>query len=275
MSYPLSEPDALELLDVATEAAVAAGTHALDHVSRRNEIAARTKHDVKLRLDIECQTVAERIVRSKYPEHRFLGEENTPPVLTGTRNGRTETDSPYLWIVDPIDGTVNFSHGLPHWCCSVACRKRDETVVGVVYAPALNRLYQASAETQAVCNEQPVRVSTVDTLSRAMALSAMDMDLRPGHEPLSLFRDIALHAQKGRILGAAALDLCMVAAGAADAYFEARIYEWDIAAGDLIVRRAGGATEALRQPDDTHNLAFLATNGRIHDELRALVLPGL
>ena len=104
-----------------------------------------------------------------------------------------------------------------------------------------------------------------------MVLSAMDMNVTPDHDPLSIFRRIAMNARKGRILGSAALDLCMVAAGKADGYFEASIFTWDIAAGDLIVRQAGGRTEILRDPDENHQMAFLATNGLIHDELRALI----
>ncbi len=270
MSYPAVAPDPQQLLDTAIEAAVSAGTHALDNVARRHETVACAEHDVKLRLDIECQQVAERVVRSRFPRHRFLGEERT-----GTEPDPAAADSPYQWIVDPIDGTVNFTHGLPFWCCSVACRKRDTTLAGAVYAPALNQLYQASLETPALCNEQPIQVSTVDSLTRAMTLSAMDIAERPGHEPLCLFRELALRTRKTRILGSAALDLCMVASGKADGYFEASIFLWDIAAGALIVRRAGGVVEALRKPDADHRLAFLATNGRIHDPLKALLLPHL
>lgn len=271
MNYPADAPDPQQLLDTAIEAAVSAGTHALDNAARRHETVACTEHDVKLRLDIECQQVAERIVRARFPRHHFLGEEHT-----GTEpDPAVAADSPYQWIVDPIDGTVNFTHGLPFWCCSVACRKHDTTQAGAVYAPALNQLYQASLETTALCNGQPIRVSDVDSLTRAMTLSAMDIAVRPGHEPLCLLRELALNTRKSRILGSAALDLCMVASGKADGYFEASIFLWDIAAGALIVRRAGGIAEALRNPGPDHRLAILATNGRIHDQLKALLQPHL
>ncbi len=263
-------PDTGALLDVAVEAAQAAGGHALQQWARRDQVVERSAHDVKLRLDLECQQIAEKVVSAAFPAHALLAEEDLPRAQPATA-----PNSDYQWVIDPIDGTVNFLHGLPFWCCSVACRHRGEAVAGVVFAPMLEQLYQAASDQPAVCNGEPIRVSTAAALSAAMILSSMDMDLWPGYEPLCIFKEIVAQSRKARILGAAALDLCLVAAGRADGYFESAVRVWDVAAGDLIVRQAGGRTETLRGPDPIHRLAFLASNGRVHEPLKALIAPRL
>jgi myo-inositol-1(or 4)-monophosphatase len=267
----MSAPTPETLLEVAVAAALAAGSHARDHRARRDQAVVRTEHDVKLKLDIECQEMAERTIRKAFPDHFILGEEKTEGSLAQANAPR---DSSIEWVVDPIDGTVNFSHGLPFWCSSIACRRDGETVAGAVFAPDLGQMYQASLDTPALCNGEPIAVSAVDTLSRAMILSSTDLSPEPGAEPLRVFRKIAVGVQKARILGAAALDLCMVAAGKADGYLETRIFLWDVAAGELIVRRAGGRTRRLRPMDQEHRMAFMATNGRIDAALDALLGEG-
>jgi myo-inositol-1(or 4)-monophosphatase len=251
------------LLDVAIAAARAAGTHALTHHSRRMEVDQGFAHDVKLKLDKECEEIAQKTILARFPSHSILGEE-TADSSTPTGN------SPYLWIIDPIDGTVNFSHGLPFWCCSVAVRLRDRTQAGAVYAPALGELYTGATGRLAECNRKPLKVSTVKHLNEAMVMTGLDQKINPKAGGLEVFRAIADTAQKARVMGAAALDMCRVAAGQADAYFEAGIYTWDVAAAALIVELAGGRTEILANPAP-HRLLFLATNGSIHVELRRLI----
>ena len=247
-----------QLLPIAVEAAYAAGSHALANFERRTEIHQRAAHDVKLQLVIEFQRRAAEVIRRHCPTHDFLGEEG---------GAYTDTATP-LWIVDPIDGTVNFSHGLPLWCSSVAVRQDGKILAGAVFAPMLNQLYTATADGPALCNNLPLRVSTVNRLDEAIVFTGIFKD-----QPLSmnLFTSLSRSVQKLRIFGSAAMDLCLLAAGRAEAYFESKIYLWDIAAAGLIAERAGARVEVLEQYDEVC-CRYLATNGPLHEPLKQLIL---
>lgn len=255
------------LLDVAERAARAAGQHALREYARRRETVAVAEHDVKLRLDVECQQVAEDAIHRHFPEHAFLAEEQ--------EHGTGEDVSlrrGYEWVVDPIDGTVNFTHGSPHWCNSVAVQHEGETVAGAVFAPFAGHCYRAGLGLGAWRDDDKLAVSDVPDLEHAMVRTGLDQKINTGQPPFSTFCRIASSIQKARVVGAAALDMCRVAEGACDGYYESGIFLWDVAAAELIVREAGGRTEILGRPPAPHALNFLATNGAIHDALRAVVL---
>lgn len=238
-------------------AARAAGQHALNNFDRRHEVFQRLAHDVKLQLDLECQAQAAEAIRREFPEHQFLGEEG----------GQYTDSADALWIVDPIDGTVNFSHGLPLWCSSVAVRHAGQMVAGAVFAPMLNQLYTATAAGPALCNGQPLRVSTTSRMDEAIVLTGIFKD-----QPLSLklFAALTRTAQKVRIYGSAALDLCLLASGQAEGYFESKIYLWDIAAAGLIAERAGARVEVLER-HDALACRLLASNGLIHEALKSVI----
>jgi myo-inositol-1(or 4)-monophosphatase len=252
-----------DLLACAIEAARVAGEHALRNTHRRSEALAAPRHDVKLKLDVECQSRAEEVIRSAFPGHALLGEEDA----AGRPSGRA---SAYEWIIDPIDGTVNFSHGLPLWCCSIGVRRGADVVAGAVYAPAIRELYAASVDTPSVCNDAPIHVSTLEALDRAVVFTGTNKDASSVEASLARFNRIAQAVQRARIMGSAALDLCMVARGQAEGYFERGIFIWDVAAGGLIVRQAGGRSETVAELEEGR-LEFLATNGRIHEALRRVV----
>ena len=253
------------LLDCAISSARKAGTHALHNFSRRSQVVKTFQHDIKLQLDIECQSKASSVIRSAFPEHDILGEEDIGHPLE-SNNRRAE----YQWIIDPIDGTVNFFHGLTNWCCSVAVMYNGVTVAGAVYLPVLDHLYTATADQPAMMNNSRIEVSQTGKLADSMVLTGLDRYPDPAIPPFAIFQNISLRAQKTRIMGSAAADLCQVAAGIADGYYESGIFIWDIAAAGLIVERAGGKTQALKV-ESNHRLAFLATNGRIHSELLDIV----
>jgi myo-inositol-1(or 4)-monophosphatase len=262
------------LLEVAIAAARAGGTHALNNVSRRTEAVHSYAHDVKLALDVECQQQIEALIRSRFPEHAILGEEDET-LVEGSRLGESKIaatgDDGYEWIVDPIDGTVNFSHGIPSWCCSVAVRRGTTILAGAVYAPEMDALYAATVDQPSTRNGVPIHVSTRDALSRCIVMTGMDKNISPGVAPLAFFSRIAQSCRKARIMGSAALDLCWVAQGIADGYFEGSIYLWDIAAAGLIVQQAGGAGEITALRDEPNQMSYVASNGRIQSELKALV----
>lgn len=251
------------LMECAVETARRAGTHALNNFARRTEIVHISHHDVKLQLDRECQEIAESFIKERFPAHSFLGEESAEDNSTANEG--------YQWIVDPIDGTVNFSHGLPLWCCSVAVRLRDEVVAGAVFAPMLNELFSAAIGRPALCNDAEINVSNINALKESVVLTGTDRKFKGNPAPLSILKSIATRVQRTRVLGAAALDLCHVAAGRAEGYFEGEIFIWDISAGGLIVRQAGGTTENIKPPDKEWKMAYLATNGKVHEELKSAI----
>lgn len=248
-----------EFLATAEDAVRLAGRYAQAQRHRRQETVQTFAHDVKLALDLECQQIAERYINIRHPEHAILGEE-----------GSTDRDSEYCWIIDPIDGTVNFSHGLPYWCCSIALRYRDQVIAAAVFVPMLEELYSATIDGPATCNGSPIHVSDAQRAADCMIATSVPYRIDAEPDLLERFGRISLSVQKTRVMGAAAVDICHVACGRVDAYLERSIYIWDIAAAGLIVERAGGKTEVLRQCSDIQ-LEFFCSNGIVHDEMLGII----
>lgn len=249
------------LLEVAVQAAEAAGRHALDHAERRKETHENFDHDVKLVLDIECQAVAEGIIRRAFPEHGILGEEGSRPV----------SDSPYEWIIDPIDGTMNFTHGLPYWCCSIAVRRENEVLAGAVYAPEHDRLYTATADGPALRNGNAIRASDTARLEEALLFTGISKHMESDHGlHFGVFSRLVRGTRKARITGSAALDLCHVADGTGDTFYESGIYLWDYAAAGLIARRAGAVLSLYPEPQEPHRCTVLCANRHLIDGLKGM-----
>jgi len=257
--------DTNSLLDCAVSAVKEAGSHALRNHSRRKDILKVFEHDVKLKLDVECQAIAKHIIQSTFPEHAILGEEDTHE-LTKIPEERDN----YQWIIDPIDGTVNFSNGLTNWCCSIGVRFNNKVVAGAVYIPVSDELFTATNDLPAMRNGSEIHVSNIRNLSESIVLTGLDKNNGTDAPPFEIFRKISLNTRKTRIMGSAAADLCQVACGRAEGYYESGIYIWDVAAAGLIVEKAGGKSEFITREAD-NRLSFLATNGEIHDSLRRLV----
>ncbi len=257
---PISDTD---LLAVCVEAVRAAGGHARANRRRRRETVAVAAHDVKLALDVESQAAAAAVIRRRHPTHALLGEER----------GLDETGE-YRWVIDPIDGTVNFAHGLPYWASSVAVQVEGRTVAGAIWLPDLDELYTVTASGPACCNETPIRVSEETELSRSIIYTGMIEQEGDRGVSLRVTERLASAVRKLRILGSAAAELCYVAAGRGEGYVETTIHLWDVAAGALLVERAGGRCEVL-QDLGGHTMRFLATNGRIHEAAREVIRPAL
>ena len=258
---------AKNLLACAVDAVRVAGQHALDNIDRRTDAVEVSVHDVKLALDIECQAKAEAVIRGYFPDHSILGEEDA--ALDAAPGGSSE----YEWVVDPIDGTVNFSHGMRRWACSIGVRRDGTTLAGAVYAPETDELYTATLDTAAQCNGKEIKVSQTNRAARSIVFTGLDKKVNASLPPFEIFRSIAANVQRPRVMGCASLDMCHVAAGYGDAYFESGIYIWDVIAAALIVTRAGGKAELLSEKDDGR-LMFLASNGLVHEEMRELVAGG-
>lgn len=250
------------LLDVAVCAAETAGRHALDNKERRTEISESFDHDIKLVLDMECQQVAEKVIASEFPTHGILGEEEARP----------SSESDYEWIIDPIDGTVNYSSGLPYWCCSIAVRRNDEILAGCVYAPEFNTFYTATADGPALCNGEPICIADTEHLEEALVLTGLSKQMESANDlSFDIFSKLALNTRKVRINGSAALDLCYTAAGVADGFFETSIYLWDFAAAGLIARRAGAALQLYPESTEQHQYTVLCANENLLDGFRAIL----
>lgn len=253
-----------ELLECAKATACVTGAYARDNRHRRRDTHQRLAHDVKLELDLECQAMAEKAIRERFPQHRILGEEDTEEARV---SNATEVDD-YLWIIDPIDGTVNFSHGFFNWCCSVAVWKGQTPLVGAVFAPDLDKLFWATADSPAFCNGEEIHVSPIDNIKEAVVFTGLDKHDSPDRPSLSIFSRITRAIERTRVVGAAALDICHVAQGMGEGYFEKGIYLWDIAAASLVLERAGGRWEYLSPPDDTYRTTFMASNDHLHAALK-------
>ena len=256
-------PNLDALLECSILAARAAGDHALSNYNRRHEVAERFAHDIKLRLDSESQRKAEEVIRHRFPDHGILGEES---VTQGVPAG-----SEPLWIIDPIDGTVNFKHGLPLWCSAVAVQVDGCVVAGAVILPEMKECYTASLESPALCNDKPIHVSDTASMGESLILTGLSKNMTLHPYTAQVVEAISHQVQKVRIMGSAAVDICHVACGKAEGYVETGIYLWDIAAAGLIAGRAGAKTEVLEKLGDIR-LRYLCTNGLIHEPLKKTVM---
>lgn len=251
-----------QLQAVATLAATRAGQHVMANLHRRLDANMVARDDIKHKLDVEAQEVALATIAAAFPHHAILAEESEHDAL--------DHDT-CTWIVDPIDGTVNFFHGLPIWCCSVAVQYQRQILVGAVVVPEMQLTFEATCDGPARCNGRTIQVSQTTDLKMAMLATGADRST-PGPYTFAFMRQVAEIAQRPRILGAAALDICLVASGKLDGYVETGIYLWDVAAASLILQRAGGTFEVLKQYPN-YRMSVIATNGQIHDQCRSQIMP--
>jgi len=250
------------LLKTAIAAAEAGAAHAVNQRSRNQEANLISSRDIKLKLDIECQQIITKTILHDFPDHTILGEEDA-------EHEKSRPDV-YEWVIDPIDGTVNFFHGSPYWCSSVAVRLNGQTLAGCVSAPDMSMRFEATVNGPALRNGTEIHVSDIADLPTSIVHMGADKSAPPGREPLRFFNAIAPRIQRSRICGAAALDICLLAAGAAEGYFEGGIYIWDVAAADLILRRAGGQGTFVRRFAD-ERIAYLGSNGLVHEALHEII----
>lgn len=203
------------------------------------------------------------VIRHTYPDHFILSEET----------GEIKTESEYKWIVDPIDGTVNFANGIPICCVSIGLEKNGEMILGAVYAPLLNELFFAQKGLGATLNDKRIHVSEKAVLSTSCLVTGFPYSyLDSENGPLQVFEKLIRKGIPVRRLGSAAIDLCWVAAGRFDGFYEHNLQAWDSAAGFLIVKEAGGqVTDFEGNPYSVYQPHILATNGNIHENLRAVL----
>lgn len=247
-------------LETAIEAAKAAGAIQLDLIGR---VGTREKADRSLVTEADLASEQEILprLRDHFPQDNILSEEAG---ISGPSSGRQ-------WIVDPLDGTTNFSRGLPVFAVSIALWEDDEPAVGVVYIPVLNELFTATRDGDAYLNGHPIHVSSVGTVQDAMINCYFDRHglLEPG---LNVFQAVTRSCEgRVKIIGSSASMLCWVACGRIEAQMRNKTNLWDFAAGALVLLRAGGRlTDFEEQPLKRTGQSLLGTNGLIHAELGAI-----
>jgi myo-inositol-1(or 4)-monophosphatase len=233
----------------------------------RVEARQKAPADLVTEADTASQDLIFRMLREKFPDHGLLGEEDCQP------DGVSAGSAPYRWIVDPLDGTTNYVHGVPHFCVSVALEHDGELLVGVVYNPVADECFSATAGGGALLNGKRIHASSISTIGSALAAIGFPPGVNRDCPDLKAFLSTLPHCQAIRRTGSAALNLCYVAAGRFDATWSFSTRIWDMAAGVLLVREAGGvATSPSGGSLDLPSGQFLAcANPQLHAELMLYV----
>lgn len=255
--------DLAALQRTAIKAAFQGAAELKAYFGKLESVAKKGRIDLVTQADVASETKIIETIRSRFPDHTILAEES----------GRSGDKSAIRWVVDPLDGTTNYAHGLPIFGISIATEVNGEVVVGVVLNPLGGELFTALKAQGALLNDRPIRVSTTQAVSDSLLITGFPYEW--GDQQAAIFERFArcaLAARGIRRLGAAALDLCHVAAGRADAYWEVQLKPWDSAAGTLIAREAGARVTDYRGADYTYdNDELLASNGLIHAQMLALL----
>jgi myo-inositol-1(or 4)-monophosphatase len=240
-------------LDTAINAAREAGALLRENFGTNLDVNAFEAHDIKLELDVRSQQLITDRLLAAFPDHAIFGEEG----VAGNQSGR------FQWIVDPIDGTVNYFYGLPHFCISIALREDRDIILGVIYDPMRDELWQVEKGGAPLLNGKPVSVSKRDKIGDAFVSVGFSKSQTTISAGLPLFEKLIHRVRKCRLMGSAALDMAYVASGRLDAYIESQVSLWDIAAGKLLVESAGGTVTLTPIPGTAEKYAISATSGKI------------
>ena len=246
------------MIYAAITAAEAAGERLRRAFGHELRVTEEFTHDIKIAADKECQDLIYSILLDHHPETKCIGEEGD----SGDPKSEIE------WIVDPIDGTMNLAHGIPHFCISIAAReaKSERILLGVIYDPMRNELFTAERGSGAYLNGACLKVSTRTQLSQAILAVGFAKTQDSIDHCLKLYQVYGNQARKLRAMGSAALDLAYVAAGRLDAYIEQGVNLWDIAAGIILVEEAGGVVETEQKVKGKYHVC--ASSGRIEYPLK-------
>jgi myo-inositol-1(or 4)-monophosphatase len=248
---------------LATEAAREAGEILLFELGRPPQISYKGEVDLVTRADKRSEQAIVAFLRTHFPKHTIVAEEG----------GGQETDSPFKWHVDPLDGTTNFAHGYPCFAVSIALEEAEELIAAVIYQPVTQELFTAGKGEGAYLNQKRIHVSTIDHLSTSLLATGFPSKKRSHSTNIHYYWDFTLRSHGVRRDGSAALDMAAVACGRFDGFWEFGLHSWDTAAGTLLVREAGGVvTNFSGKPYFPGEYETLASNGRIHQEMRELTL---
>jgi len=260
--------DLEHVLQIAEATARAAGVLLMDGFGREKEIRTKSSAvDFVTQFDLAAEALIMERLREAFPDHGFVGEEGTDEAGT----------QPYVWYIDPLDGTNNFSHGFPVFCVSLALYEGRRPLAGVVFDPTRDECFTAAADRGAFLarpgERVRLRVSEATSLDRSLLATGFPYDAHTSSLDNGAYvARFVKHAFGLRRAGSAALDMAYVAAGRLDGYWEFKVSPWDVAAGVLLVREAGGTVTLIDNPPaDGNKLHILASNGRIHEAMLSLI----
>ncbi|MBN2190710.1 MAG: inositol monophosphatase [Candidatus Aureabacteria bacterium] len=242
------------MLETAVKAAKKAGELQIRSFGKKIIVDEELRFDTKLALDKESERLIVDTILAEFPDHSIIAEES----------GVTDNSSDYTWIIDPLDGTANFSRNIPQFCSSIALLHKSEKILGVVFDPVRNELFHAEKGKGSFLNGRKINTRHTAKINELFVVCGFMKSEETIKKGLVIFNALIERVKKIRIMGAAALDLCWLAAGRFDVYFEYGIMDWDIAAGELILKEAGGDIKADALGNHSYNVT--ATNGKIKPE---------
>lgn len=247
------------MLNFAIRTAQDAGRLLRDRLGTAFDVAHKGAINLVTDVDLASEQLIRDAIATHYPRHEVLAEEG----------GLHERHSDYRWVVDPLDGTTNYAHGYPIFAVSIALEYKSEAVLGVVYDPMRDELFTAERGGSAALNNRPIRVSTTADLMQSLLSTGFPYDIKTSKMTnLDHWANFAMNAQALRRDGAAAIDMCYVACGRFDGYWELNLGPWDTAAGALIVTEAGGRVTDFRGGEfSIYKPEVIASNGTIHQQM--------
>lgn len=246
-------------LEIAKQAALASGEIQMKKLGKIEEIQFKGEINLVTEVDQACEKEIISMIHQEFPTHDILAEEGS-----GKRK-----DSEYKWIIDPLDGTTNYAHGYPLFCTSIALECKGEIILGVVYEPNLKEMFIAEKGSGASLNGNKIQVSKVSELKKAMVATGFAYNVaKDKNNNLNHFEDFIMNAQGVRRDGVAAIDLCYTAMGRYDGFWELNLFPWDVAAGGLIVKEAGGALSDFQGNNfNIYSKEILASNQKLHSQM--------
>lgn len=250
-------------LAFAEKIAREAGKILRDGYTKPREITKKGKIDLVTSVDLKSEKLVVSRIKSAYPSHSILGEENA----------RIEKNSPFRWVIDPLDGTINFAHGYPAFCVSIGLQYNNASVVGVVYDPMRDELFSAILDSGARLNGKKIKIAQTADLVDALCATGFPYDTHESkNDNLGNFNRVMKAAQDIRRNGSAAIDLCYLACGRYDAYWEIKLSPWDTAAGFLIASEAGAVvTDFSGKPYTVESKEIAAANPTLHKQILPLL----
>ncbi len=245
-------------LEVAIEAAYRAGKVLRSMFEKGVQVHYKGRVDLVTTADFESEKTIIETIHKAFPDHGIYAEES----------GIKEGTQPLRWIIDPLDGTTNFAHNFPLFAVSIALEHEEEMMLGVVYNPISDEMFTAARGEGSRKNDKPIQVSDTEDLIHSLVVTGFPYDRSEVSSIIELWTYFTLHAQGVRRLGSASLDLCYVAAGQMDAYYERYVFPWDIAAGAIIVQEAGGkVTDFYGGKFTSYKNEIVASNGKLHEAM--------
>jgi myo-inositol-1(or 4)-monophosphatase len=256
------------LLQTAIDAATEAGRLLLENIDNITTIELKsTEINLVTDLDKRSEKLIIDMIQSRFPDHDILAEES------GARNLRSDT----RWIIDPLDGTTNYAHGLPIFCVTIGIEFKGEIIAGVIYDPSRDELYTTERGSGAFLNGKRLRVTDEDKLISSLLITGFPYTIKDNpYNAIGHFCNFVKKSQGIRRLGSAAIDLAYIARGIADGFWEVWLHPWDMAAGILLIREAGGTVSDFDgKPMNVYTPNIIATNGKIHEEMLRIIQKGM